>query len=446
MTERMDILNREHFVDNVMKIVNQLSDNHKGCCFAIEGSWGIGKTFVLEEIEKRIENTEDGFFLFHYNCWQYDYYDEPAVAIVSAMISSIQEDKTIINEDLENSVKAGYEFAGKKMKEIAGIFIKNKIGVDLISWADEIRGIKEDNKSAVHQFDKLFNFSQAIEKARKNLQEIAEKRTIVFVVDELDRCIPQYAIKVLERLHHIFYSLENVIVIMAIDRKQLEHSVEEMFGINGCGDGIIDVEKYLKKFIDFSMELDYGKVNSSFRGKYKFYFDKFSAAEAGDLGQLEELFTPLLNTLDIRTQEKMVEKVYMLHSIVSNETMDISVLGFEMLFEILELWDFGDKKNLALINSAHFINLEQKLGKYKIQLLKSMEKNSWDKIIENSNRKLLKSNVIGKIFWYFVSVFNMDDMEEVESLPIYLHRDQSVEVSKCILAARKFCEIHEYIK
>ena len=61
------------------------------------------------------------------------------------------------------------------------------------------------------------------------LQEIAEERTNVLVVDELDRCIPQYAIKVLERLHHIFYGLTNVVVVIAMDRNQLEHSVEEMF-------------------------------------------------------------------------------------------------------------------------------------------------------------------------------------------------------------------------
>lgn len=38
MGERIDILNCKHFVDHTVKIVNQLSDNNKGCCFAIEGS------------------------------------------------------------------------------------------------------------------------------------------------------------------------------------------------------------------------------------------------------------------------------------------------------------------------------------------------------------------------------------------------------------------------
>ena len=51
---------------------------------------------------------------------------------------------------------------------------------------------------------------------------------------------------------------------MAIDRKQLEHSVEEMFGARK-DESSIDIEKYLKKFIDFSMVLDNGTINESYR-------------------------------------------------------------------------------------------------------------------------------------------------------------------------------------
>lgn len=236
MDKRLDLLNREEFVGNVIKIVNQLSDIKRGCCFAIEGGWGVGKTFVIEEIEKQLkvpqseETNSDRYFVFHYNCWQHDYYDEPAVAIISAMLASIKEDDALLSKDIDNTIKAGYELAKEKFKEIAGLYIENRIGINLISLADGIKGKQDEMEDAENEFDEMFNFSQTIEKVRNKLQEIAEDRTIVLFVDELDRCIPQYAIKVLERLHHIFYELDNVVVVMAIDRKQLEHSVEEMFG------------------------------------------------------------------------------------------------------------------------------------------------------------------------------------------------------------------------
>lgn len=123
MDKRLDLLNREEFVENVIKIVKQLSDIKRGCCFAIEGGWGVGKTFVIEEIEERLkvpqseETNGDRYFVFHYNCWQHDYYDEPAVAIISAMLASIKEDGSLLNKDIEILLKRGMNLQKKSSKK-----------------------------------------------------------------------------------------------------------------------------------------------------------------------------------------------------------------------------------------------------------------------------------------------------------------------------------------
>ena len=338
MGEKIDLLDRGAFVDNVLKIVNQLSENKKGCCFAIEGSWGIGKTFVIEEFEKRLqveqseETKSDKYFVFHYNCWQHDYYEEPAVAIISAMLSSIKEDETVVNQEIDGLVKAGWGIAKEKLKEIAGLYLENKIGVNLISLFQDAEKKKKDNEKAIFQFDELFNFGQTIEKVRKCLQEIAKERTLVLIVDELDRCIPSYAIKVLERLHHIFDGLENVVVIMAIDRSQLEHSVEEMFGVR-TDENSIDIEKYLKKFIDFSLLIDNGMINDCLEEKYKFYFDKFEGTQE-DKEKLFEMFKRLLDGIDIRRQEKIIEKANMIElpSLKDNQALLSRFLFMLLLF------------------------------------------------------------------------------------------------------------------
>ena len=214
MNNEIDLLNRSEFIDNVIKVVNQLSENKRGCCFAVEGSWGIGKTFVINAIEKKLKDiqskatNDDKYFVFHYNCWQHDYYEEPAVAIISAMISSIQEDRNWVNEEVDGTVRAGWQLAKEKLEKIAGLYIENKIGINFISLFGEIDEVKQEDKKGKFEFDKMFNFSQTIEAVRKELQQVAKERTLILIVDELDRCIPQYAIKVLERLHHIFYGLE----------------------------------------------------------------------------------------------------------------------------------------------------------------------------------------------------------------------------------------------
>lgn len=447
MDKRLDLLGREKFVGNVIRIVNQLSAIRRGCCFAIEGGWGVGKTFVIEEIEEQLKliqsekSNDDRYFVFHYNCWQHDYYEEPAVAIISAMLASIKEDEALLGKDIDNTVKAGYELAKEKIKEIAGLYIENKIGINLISLADAIKDNKDEMEDAENEFDVMFNFSQTIEKVRKKLQEIAEERTIVLFVDELDRCIPQYAIKVLERLHHIFYGLDNVVVVMAIDRKQLEHSVEEMFGVRK-DELSIDIERYLKKFIDFSMVLDNGTINESYWEKHKIYFDKFVMKNEQDAGEITNILLKLFETVDIRRQEKLIEKANMVHALVCNEKLDFSVLVFEILYEVLKIWKFGDLKYVAVINDGGYSNIHKRVG-YKMDILISFVDHAYSNIKIYGYQNTVKSvnnNLYGKVFWYFANIFYD------EQVPYREYNECMQGVENELEVARKYCEFCEIIK
>ena len=449
MSERIDLLNREDFVGNVIKVVNQLSDIKRGCCFAIEGGWGVGKTFVIEEIEEQLKliqsekSNDDRYFVFHYNCWQHDYYEEPAVAIISAMLASIKEDEALLSKDIDNTVKAGYELAKEKIKEIAGLYIENKIGINLISLADAIKDNKDEMEDAENEFDVMFNFSQTIEKVRRKLQEIAAERTIVLFVDELDRCIPQYAIKVLERLHHIFYGLDNVVVVMAIDRKQLEHSVEEMFGARQ-DELSIDIEKYLKKFIDFSMVLDNGTINESYWEKYKIYFDKFVMKNEQDAGEITNILLKLFETVDIRRQEKLIEKANMVHALVCNEKLDISVLIFEVMYEILKIWRFNELQYVATINDARYTSIEERIGTYKMSVLKFFGDNAYDNVRTVYGREkvvnLANNNIYGKVFWYFANIFYH------QKVPYAGICDIEEQIKDELEVAKKYCEFCEMVK
>ena len=63
-----------------------------------------------------------------------------------------------------------------------------------------------------------------------------------FIVDELDRCRPDYAITYLETIKHIF-DIKGAVFILAADRKQLENSAKTAFGID------LDFEEYYRKFV-----------------------------------------------------------------------------------------------------------------------------------------------------------------------------------------------------
>jgi predicted KAP-like P-loop ATPase len=62
------------------------------------------------------------------------------------------------------------------------------------------------------------------------------------MVDELDRCRPDYAIRVLERIKH-FFDISGIVFIIGMDRNQLCHSICGLYGER------FNSSEYLKKFI-----------------------------------------------------------------------------------------------------------------------------------------------------------------------------------------------------
>lgn len=47
---KLDALNRENEISELFRIVQSASINRAFCSFAIEGTWGVGKTFILERL------------------------------------------------------------------------------------------------------------------------------------------------------------------------------------------------------------------------------------------------------------------------------------------------------------------------------------------------------------------------------------------------------------
>ena len=84
------------------------------------------------------------------------------------------------------------KFAVEELEAVAGEFIKNRIGINIIEIAGKISRFKKRNKPDKNTFDERFAFKKTLDLFREKLGEIAEKKTILIVVDELDRCAPTY--------------------------------------------------------------------------------------------------------------------------------------------------------------------------------------------------------------------------------------------------------------
>lgn len=325
---KLDALNRENEISELFRIVQSASINRAFCSFAIEGTWGVGKTFILEcleeklELEQNEETKDNRYFVFHYNCWKYDYYEEPAIAIISVLKDKVEN----ANKICGGVAKDAWKTAEKYIKNMTKEFVKNKIGIDLVQVVEDVRTEGVKRKKEENEFDTLFAFNQTLENVRKQVKELAATKTMVIVVDELDRCMPAYAIKILERLHHMFEGIDNVLVIIAVDSKQLNHSIREIYGDQ------VDTERYLKKFISFKYNIGIGTAQKSLMEKFEDYFCLFS-----EYKQIDQTITKFLklSELDIRTIEKIMTKNKLVHRLVCNSEVSNSVLLYEIMYSVL---------------------------------------------------------------------------------------------------------------
>lgn len=345
----VDLLNRQGIIDKIMKILTVIHENRSSCTFALNGSWGTGKTFVLNMLMNQLwEYHSDDYIVFHYNCWQYDYYEEPLIAIVAAMLDSVDEENHLLPTNLCVGAKVGLDKVKEALNKIATGFVKNKIGVDLtdvVSFAKEYQSAvdaEHEKRAASRSFDEFYSFKKAIHRAQKEIEEISAKRTLVVIVDELDRCLPAYAIKVLERLHHLFSGLSNTAVFLAVDKSQLDMTITQIFGEH------TKTSKYLSKFVNYELQLDNPEMTKGFFEKYADYVALFDNTLIQTTFPYEEFITLLFSGIDMRTQERLMDRAKTVHKIVfPSKKKDYSFMCCELMYLIsTDIYKLNEKSPL----------------------------------------------------------------------------------------------------
>lgn len=169
---KLDVLNREKIVNDLVTLTERLSENKTSTSFAINGAWGSGKSFVLDMYEEQLglmpsEKTAlDKYFIIRYNCWKYDYYEEPLVAIVAAMIDIINQRTRLWNDENKKARVLGIlKTVGTTLLSMVNDGVKDKTGIDIKSTYETLKTNIESEETKVeksHEYDVYFSFNQAL--------------------------------------------------------------------------------------------------------------------------------------------------------------------------------------------------------------------------------------------------------------------------------------------
>lgn len=243
-----DLFNRRELADSILSLVHNTQDGFVSC---IDMRYGYGKTTFFKMLEKYIESYkynegQHKIICIRYDAWQNDCFEEPLLSIISAFEDRLDSINDVTFDDIKNVTT---DIATNTVEFLTKGIVKIN---DLKSTLESVdsRSVYLDYKSAI--------------KSRNVVREMLEQLTydteefkgfkVIFLIDELDRCRPDYALKLLETMKH-FFDIPRFYFILAVDKNQLNNTVKLRYGDR------IDAEGYLRRFIDFDLAL--GPINQS---------------------------------------------------------------------------------------------------------------------------------------------------------------------------------------
>lgn len=384
--------NRKRFVNQLIPLIESTFDRDTNKeerikTISIDASWGMGKTLLKDVlVEKLVEN---GIKVKAINAWETDYFNDP----MKSLIGEINESDLNISSDT-------IEKGEKLIKNIGGVVTKI-FGTALLkklNFTDEdIKNIKSIfqgiDSSGVEEYKK---YKDLVKSFKKSFGVGVGTSKRVIILDELDRCKPNYAIELLEAIKHIF-DIYNLTFIFLINKEQLKYTVENLYGCNR------ENEDYFEKFFDLQLIFPEIDIVDFIQIEYKNYkYTKEALVKDGELNFEIFMKSLLLKILENKYKEINIKSIRQIRKILNKFTYLIKTFSEE------------EKRSLILIVGfiSYFIykefykEIKESNNIFNINILYFFKDIICDKEV-NSGYKIEELN----IFYSEKSLFDMDTIE-----------------------------------
>lgn len=344
-----DVLDRRGFADFLTNALTEQTRavserQQRGLTVALDAAWGTGKTFFVKHWADDLKAR--GHPVVYFDAWENDLGEEAAIALMAAIKETIdewvgrmpvkQEMQARANDMVRQGVKqlrravvpVSKVMGAAVLKKVTGIGVKEVLDAFDDDASSEEKEEKLSEEKIEAGLDKIFEsalaeqkkrseaitgFKSTISNALEMIEQDANAILPAFVfVDELDRCRPPYAIRLLEEIKHIF-GIRNVCFMLSTNLSQIKESVRAIYGPSFDGYG------YLKRFFDASyclplkhsdekfvqVLLDESSSFSSNEGPLLVGFNTELAGEDGDWPgeSINAIFS--LFKLDLRSQRQV---------------------------------------------------------------------------------------------------------------------------------------------
>lgn len=224
---------------------------------ALDGGWGTGKSWFLKRwVGQHRLDYQDQARTVYFDAFAHDYLDDPLVAVMGVLSAELSKEKgaTIAKlawlqkkafQALPGITKLGANIAtgfAVKALDDAGDIVAEAIGGSVEGSSEAFWQAVANQRTAMHEF------GAALKALTLPGGEEGTPRKLVIVVDELDRCRPDYALSLLEVIKH-FFAVDHVHFVLGVNLRELENMVRVRYGTQE------GAALYLQKFVTLTMEL-----------------------------------------------------------------------------------------------------------------------------------------------------------------------------------------------
>ena len=265
-----DELGRKQIAERLTELIRS---QHEPFIVSIDGQWGSGKTFLLKRWQMDLKN--DGFRAVYYNAWEDDFCDDPLLAIIGQLSHHFEEDN--LRKIALQAGKLAVRLIAKNVRSV----IEKKTGINLDTNLGEQNG-RDLLQDYLDQRETKDRLREALTRLSGAVTE-ETGQPLVFIIDELDRCRPTFAIELLERVKHIF-DVPGLVFVFGVNRTEICKSLQSVYGE-------IDADLYLHRFFDIEFSLPVSDATPFCRSLMRKY-------------RLEEYFSALDGSRPHRTHSR----------------------------------------------------------------------------------------------------------------------------------------------
>ncbi|MGP9504320.1 KAP family P-loop NTPase fold protein [Specibacter sp. AOP5-B1-6] len=275
-----DFLNFEGVADTIAEMI--VRANGRPVSIGVSGDWGVGKSSMIKLTKSSLgkhqpEDSPKKYLFVDFNAWLYQGYDDARAALLDVIASKLSDEaderKTGVNKagDFLRRVKW---FRLAKLLALPAASVA--LGLPPIGLPGEIAGLVKDMAAGDIGSDDLSNAGalastvaatgralldpkqqtsppQEIQALRDSFEEALDEIgvTLVVLIDDLDRCLPDTTISTLEAIR-LFLFLNNTAFVIAADDNMIKHAVKKHF--QGLDDETL-VTNYFDKLIQIPIRV-----------------------------------------------------------------------------------------------------------------------------------------------------------------------------------------------